>query len=55
MVSRTDSDGLTTMTTTYPQKITFGKMCASGIRDVLIYCRNHRCSHHVETLSLIHI
>ena len=35
--------------TTYPQKITFGDMRASGVRDVLIYCRGHRCSHHVET------
>jgi hypothetical protein len=33
--------------TTYPQKITFGEMRASGVRDVLIYCRDHRCSHHV--------
>ena len=24
-------------------------MCASGVRDVDIYCRDHRCSHHVET------
>jgi len=23
--------------------------CASGVRDVLIYCRDHRSSHHVET------
>ena len=28
-----------------PQKITFGEMRASGVRDVLIYCRDHRCSH----------
>ena len=35
--------------TTVPQKITFGEMRASGVRDVLIYCRDHRCSHHVET------
>lgn len=35
--------------TTNPQKITFGEMRASGVRDVLIYCRDHRCSHHVET------
>ena len=28
--------------------ITFGEMRASGVRDVLIYCRDHRCSHHVE-------
>ena len=32
---------------TYSQKITFG-VRASGVRDVLIYCRDHRCSHHVE-------
>jgi hypothetical protein len=32
--------------TTYTQKITFGEMRSS--RDVLIYCRDHRCSHHVE-------
>jgi hypothetical protein len=29
--------------TTYPQKITFGEMRASGVRDVLIYCRDYRC------------
>ena len=23
-------------------------MRESGVRDVLIYCRDHRCSHHVE-------
>ena len=34
--------------TTYQQKITFGEMRASGVRDVLIYCRDHRCSHHIE-------
>ena len=28
--------------TTYPQKITFGEMRASGVRDVLVYCRDHR-------------
>ena len=35
--------------TTYTQKITFGEMRESAVRDVLIYCRDHRCSHHVET------
>jgi hypothetical protein len=25
------------------------EMRESGVRDVLIYCRDHRCSHHVET------
>jgi hypothetical protein len=34
--------------TTHPVKITFGGMRDSGVRDVLIYCRDHRCSHHVE-------
>ena len=28
------------------KKITFGELRASGVRDVLIYCRDHRCSHH---------
>jgi hypothetical protein len=34
--------------TDYPQKITFGEMRASGTRDILIYCRDYRCGHHVE-------
>lgn len=34
--------------TPYPTKITFGEMRASTVRDVLIYCRDHRCSRHVE-------
>ena len=34
--------------TTYQQKITFSKMRELGVRDVLIYCRDHRCSHNVE-------
>ena len=34
--------------TNFETKITFGEMRASGVRDVLIYCRDHRCSHHVE-------
>jgi hypothetical protein len=33
---------------TDPVKITFGEMRASGVRDVLIYCRDVSCSHHVE-------
>jgi hypothetical protein len=35
------------MTTSPSQKITFGEMRASGVRDVLVYCRDHRCSHHI--------
>ena len=34
--------------TAYPTKITFGEMRDAGVRDVLIYCRDHRCSHHIE-------
>ena len=34
--------------TSYPQKIAFAEMRASGVRDVLIYCRDHCCSRHVE-------
>ena len=36
---------------TYPQKITFCEMRDSDVRDVLIYCRDHRCSHDVETTA----
>jgi hypothetical protein len=34
--------------TTTPQKITFGEMRASGLHEVLVHCRDHRCSLHVE-------
>ena len=30
---------------TYPQKITFGEMRDAGVRDVLVYCQDHKCSH----------
>jgi hypothetical protein len=33
---------------TYPQKITFGELRESRVHDVLIYCRDHQCSHHIE-------
>ena len=26
----------------YPQKITFGEMRDSGVREVLVYCRDHK-------------
>jgi hypothetical protein len=39
---------LGTAMTTHPQKITFGEMRDAGVRSVLIYCRDHRCSHHIE-------
>jgi hypothetical protein len=28
-----------------PEKITFAEMRAAGVRRVLIYCRDYRCSH----------
>jgi hypothetical protein len=30
------------------QKITFGEMRASGVRGVLIYCSDYKCSHSIE-------
>ena len=30
-----------------PQKITFGEMRESGVRGVLIYCSDYKCSHHI--------
>jgi hypothetical protein len=30
---------------TRPQKITFGEMRSSGVRGLLIYCADFRCSH----------
>jgi hypothetical protein len=41
-----DSRRLTSSMTNYPQKITFGEMRESRVRDVLIYCRDYRCGHH---------
>jgi hypothetical protein len=34
-----------------PQKITFAEMRSSGVRGVLIYCADYRCSHHVAINS----
>jgi len=33
----------------HPIKIPFGEMRASGVREVPIYFRDHRCSHPVKT------
>jgi hypothetical protein len=30
-----------------PQKITFAEMRESGIRGLLVYCADHRCSHSI--------
>ena len=40
-------DDATMTTDDHPQKITFGEMRASGVRGVLVYCRDHHCSHHI--------
>jgi hypothetical protein len=34
--------------TTYPQKITFAELREMGVDEVLIYCADYRCGHHVE-------
>jgi hypothetical protein len=33
--------------TTYPQKITFGDMRSAGVRGLLIYCSDYKCSHSI--------
>ena len=30
-----------------PQKITFAEMRESGVRGILVYCADHRCSHSI--------
>jgi hypothetical protein len=34
------------MTVTRPEKITFRQMREMGVRGLLIYCSDYRCSHH---------
>lgn len=42
-------DGLTALQWRMPalarQKITFAEMCAAGVRGLLIYCSDYKCSH----------
>jgi hypothetical protein len=33
------------------QKITFGEMRQSGVRSVVIYCADYRCSHSTTALA----
>jgi hypothetical protein len=37
-----------TLTTSRPQKITLGEMRASGVRGLLIYCADYKCSHWIR-------
>jgi hypothetical protein len=30
-----------------PQKITFGEMRYTGVREILIYCSDYHCSHSI--------
>lgn len=34
--------------TARPQKIPFGEMRQMGVRDVLVYCADYRCSHNIR-------
>jgi hypothetical protein len=40
-----ESVGVIDARTTCQQKITFGEMRASGVRGVLVYCADYKCSH----------
>src|ERR1700758_3624264 len=35
------------MTRLRPQKITFAEMRSSGVRGLLIYCADYKCSHYI--------
>lgn len=30
------------------QKITFGEMRESGVRDLIVFCKDYKCSHNVR-------
>jgi hypothetical protein len=32
-----------------PQKITLGEMRSTGVRGLLIYCSDYKCSHSIAT------
>jgi len=34
-----------------PQKITFAEMRSSGVRGLLVYCFDYRCSHSAEMIA----
>ncbi|WLA68568.1 hypothetical protein [Bradyrhizobium diazoefficiens] len=38
---RTEPDGR-------PLKITFGDLRATGVRDLIVFCQDYRCSHNVK-------
>jgi hypothetical protein len=34
-----------------PQKITFAEMRSSGVRGLLIYCADYKCSHYIAVTA----
>jgi len=36
-----------------PQKITFGEMREMGVRGLLIYCADYRCSHSSRSAAML--
>jgi hypothetical protein len=34
-----------------PQKITFAEMRSSGVRGILVYCSDYRCSHYIAVTA----
>jgi hypothetical protein len=34
-----------------PTKISFGEMRSSGVRGVLVYCADYRCSHYIAVTA----
>jgi hypothetical protein len=39
------------MSSDRPQKITFAEMRESGVRGLLIYCADYRCSHSISAMA----
>jgi hypothetical protein len=37
-----------TLTDGSPVKITLGEMRATGVRDLLVFCQDYRCSHNIK-------
>jgi len=34
-----------------PQKVTFGELRSCGVRGLLIYCADYKCSHSIEMMA----
>ena len=42
------ADTVEPVPTNTTQKITFGELRETDVHHELVYCRDHKCSHHVE-------